>query len=785
MDNRKIESGDVLATPGRAGPFIDWITRRPWQALGASLVLVAAMAAGAPRLHFSNDIRVFFSPDNPDLKAYEAIENTYAKSTNVLMVVAPRDPAATIFSAPALAAVQELTEKAWATPYSRRVDSLTNFQHSYADGDDLMVEDLVPEDAAGLSDDQIARIRETALADPLLVNRLVSPDGRVTALNIPINLPGEKPLVEQPEVATFVRQLAKDTEAAHPDLKIRLTGIVMINQELAEAAARDFTSLVPLMFGFILLSLGVLLRSLAMPLCAFAVILLSNVAAFGLAGWLGILLSPPAISAVNMIMTLAIADSVHILAVFRRHYRGGTGKHEAMRLSLEQNFRAVFLTSFTTVLGFLSLNTSDSPPFRDLGNIVAIGVAFAWLLAHTLLPPLMLLLPVKPGKAETESEGGRLLAMVRRWNARRPRLLVAVGLIFTVAIGAFITRNQLNDEFVKYFDADSEFREATDFTIDKLTGFEYIEFSIDSGSEGGIAEPEYLRKLDAFAAWLREQPKVRHVYSHTDMIKRLHKNLNGDDPAQFRLPDDRAIASDCLTVYEMSLPFGLDLTDRINLDKSATLVRVSLASITSNEMLDLEARARAWLKANNLSPASAGTGQSLMFARIGLRNISSLLVGTVAALVLISLCMVVITRSLKFGLVSLLPNLAPAAIGFGLWGLFVGQVGLAISVVVGMTLGIVVDDTIHFMTKYLDYRRKDRQSPADAVDHAIRHVGQPMITSTVTLVGGFAILAFSGFELNKGMGILSAVVIAIALFFDLLVLPALMRLIDRDAPARA
>jgi predicted RND superfamily exporter protein len=369
---------------------------------------------------------------------------------------------------------------------------------------------------------------------------------------------------------------------------------------------------------------------------------------------------------------------------------------------------------------------------------------------------------------------GRFLQFVASINQRRPVALLVGGSLVVMLFGGFIFRNQLNDEFVKYFDAKSEFRVATDFTIDRLTGFEYIEYSIDSGSEGGIAEPEYLRKLDAFAEWFRKQPKVRHVYSHTDMVKRLHKNLNGDDPAAYRIPDSRPVASDCLTMFEMSLPFGLDLNDRINLDKSATLFRVSLGSITSNEMLALDESAQKWLRDHGLSAKSKGTGQSLMFAHIGLRNIESMLVGTVLALVLISLCMVFITRSWKMGVISLLPNLAPAAIGFGIWGLLVGQVGLAISVVVGMTLGIVVDDTIHFMTKYLEYKRSGLK-PADAIDHTIRHCGDAMVTSTITLVGGFAILAFSTFELNKGMGILSAIVIAVALFFDLLFLPALIR----------
>lgn len=772
---------EARTTKNEERRLIDWVVDKPWHSLLFSVLLIAALGTGLSRLAFSNDIRVFFDDDNRDLQAYEQVEQVFSKSTNVLIVVSPKDPAASIFDRESLEGMLYLTDKAWKTPHARRVDSLTNYQYSYAEGMDIIVDDLISPYLEEMDDAEIARRKEIALEDPLLVNRLVSPDGRVGGINIPISLPGENELVEQPEVANYVRELAAEAETKFPHLDIRLTGIIMINQELAEAAERDFATLIPLMFVFIFAALAFMLRSLLAPLAAFGVIILANLAAFGTAGYLGILLSPPVISAVNMIMTLAIADSVHLLAHFRNAYQPGVSKSAALGDSLRSNFRPILLTTVTTVIGFLSLNSSDSPPFRDLGNIVAIGILFAWLFAHTLLPPLIMLLPLKPRKWGGETSGsGRILSLLAGRVGKSPKRYLYSGLILTLVCAAMIPRNELNDEFVKYFDEDSSFRQATDFTIENLTGFEYVKYAIDSGEPGGIADPEYLKKLDAFATWFRQQPNVRHVYAHSDLIKRLHKNLHEDDPAAYKIPESRPVATDCLTLYEMSLPFGLDLTDRINLDKSATLLRVSLSNITSNEMIALDQAAQDWLREHNLSPDASGTGQSMMFARIGIRNIQSMLIGTVLALVLISVCMIVITRSFKFGLISLLPNLAPAAIGFGLWGLFVGQVGLAISVVVGMTLGIVVDDSIHYILKYLKYRREEGHSPEKANRLTIQHVGRAMVTTTIALVGGFGILAFSGFELNKGMGILSAVVIALALVFDLIVLPALLQVIDRD-----
>ena len=233
----------------------------------------------------------------------------------------------------------------------------------------------------------------------------------------------------------------------------------------------------------------------------------------------------------------------------------------------------------------------------------------------------------------------------------------------------------------------------------------------------------------------------------------------------------------------MSLPAGQELTDQVSLDRSSSLLRISLANITSNEMIALDRRAQEWLRANGLSPESAGTGQSIMFAYIGERNIRSLLIGTISALVLISGCMIFVTRSVRYGLVTLPPNLAPVALSFGLWYFADGRVGLAVSVVVGVTLGVVVDDTIHFVSKYLKLIREEKLDPVVAVRETLASAGGAMIATTVILAGGFGVLAFSSFELNQSMGILSAVTIVFALGFDLFVLPALLLLATPRAPS--
>ena len=258
-------------------------------------------------------------------------------------------------------------------------------------------------------------------------------------------------------------------------------------------------------------------------------------------------------------------------------------------------------------------------------------------------------------------------------------------------------------------------------------------------------------------------------------MKRLNKNLHADKPEWYRIPESRDLAAQYLLLYEMSLPMGLDLNNQINIDKSATRFIVTLKILSSNEMLALEKRASKWLKKNTTHITEAmGSGPTIMFAHIGKRNIKSMLVGTTVALIIISLVLILAFRSIKMGLVSMIPNLVPAAMGFGLWGIFVGEVGLALAIVTGMTLGIVVDDTIHLMSKYLRARREQGMNTFDSIQYAFNTVGRALIITSVVLAAGFMVLAFSSFKLNSGMGLLTSMIIILAILADFFLLPPLL-----------
>ena len=763
----------MATNPTRLDRVFELILDRPWVTIAVSVAAMGLMTAGVRNIAVTNDYRMMFSADNPELAAFNELENTYSESNRALIAVAPGD--GNVFTRETLAAIEELTDASWQAPFSTRVDSLTNFSHSEAFEDDLTVEPLVL-GAESLSDTELAEVEATALNSVETAGRLVSLDGRVSGVVINFFLPEEFDAAVI-EITEYLNTLVDEARAEHPGIDYYLTGDVVMHRAFSDATLDDLRTLMPIVFVVIVTVAAVLLRSVYGTVAIVLVLMFVVNTTMGLGGWLRTPLSPTNAGIPIIVMAITVAYAVHIVSIALLRMGDGLDKRSAIAASLHHNVNPVFLTSLTTAIGFLSLNASDSPPFNILGNLVAFGVFCAFCFCMTLLPALLSLFPLKARVAGTGSPRffDRLADFV---IARRTVLFWSVGLVAVVLI-AGIPRNEISETWTRYFDDRYQFRRDTDFVIQNLTGLDTLEFSLSAGREGGITDPEYLLAVDAFSEWLREQPEVVHVQAFPDIMKRLNRNMNGDDPDFHRLPDDAELGAQYLLLYEFSLPFGVDLNDRIDVSKSATRLTAAAANLSGGELRALDVRAQEWLQANAPAMAIAASGVSMIFAHLSQRNIESMLRGTIFAMALISVILMVVLRSVRMGIVSLVPNFLPAAMSFGLWGYVAGRVGMAASVVTVVAFGIIVDDTIHFLSKYLKARREGLPAP-EAVRSTFRTVGHALATTTAVLGAGFLVFAASGFEVSWALGILVSMTIVIALLADFLLLPPLLMAIDRE-----
>ena len=721
----------------------------------------------------ANDYRVFFSEDNPDLNAFEAVENIYTKNDNLLFVVKPRE--GEVFTAANLEVIRSLTEDAWQIPFSTRVDAITNFQHTWADGDELIVEDLVGR--GEITPDVVERARRVSLAEPLLVGRLIAHDASTTGVNVRISLRGEA-VDELAQTVAYARGLVAEYSEAHPELEIQVGGLSMLDWAFAEAPMRDLPVVMPLMFLTFMITIVLFLRSgtgLGGDAGSDRILHGGRVGDRGAHG--GVSGPDQCVGAHDHPDACGGRLGAHPGVAAPVDARGQCEAGRSGR-AIRVNAKPVFLTSLTTVVGFLTLNFSDSPPFRLLGNLTAVGVIFAWIFSMTLLPALIAILPMK----ERRASAGWVNTWLDRFSdmmVARYRPILAGMAVASVGLSVAVTTLEVNDDFIEYFAPSLEIRRASDFGIENLTGFYGATFSLEAGGSQEVSDPEYLATVDEFADWLDARPNVVHVNSFTRTMKRLNMNMHADDPAEYALPTDQQLGAQYLLLYELSLPYGLDVNDQIDVDKSSLRVDVTYGDVDVKIVEQEVALAEAWLARNGTASmqAARATGTALMFAKITRRNIASMLLGTGLGFALIAGILMITLKSVRLGVISLVPNVLPALMAFGVWAMMVGQIGFAVSIVAGLSIGIIVDDTVHFLSKY-QYARGSMDA-TDSVRYAFRTVGPAILATTVIVALGFAMLGLSTFRVTSYMGLLTSLTVACALVVDFLLLPAILLTFDR------
>ncbi|MBW7863414.1 MAG: MMPL family transporter [Candidatus Hydrogenedentes bacterium] len=757
--------------------YTRWVIRYRWPVLIFTLALTGVASYGFRYFALENDYRVFFSHDDPKLVAYEATQNMYTKDESLFFVVTAKS--GNLFDRKVLEGLNFLTEESWKLPHTLRADSLTNFQHARAEGDDLFVEPLIG-DLASMSDADLEKAREIALGEPLLVNRLIKAGSAVTGVNLTVHIPEEtgNPGAVLTKAA---KELAAETMRRYPEVEIGLTGLIPLNNAFRESTLHDLKTLIPVMIVVLLVMMAVMLQSFWLMLAVAVVVLMSTAASVGIVCWMGYRISNPVTPAPLIILTLAVADCVHIIMTMQFQMRHGLKRRAAIIESMRINMNPVFVTSLTTAIGFLSMNFKSAPPVQLMGNVVSLGVLIAWVLAALFLPALLSALPfhVRPNNMDARVQAA--MARLAEWviRRRRPILWALTGL--TLVFAAFVPKIHINNQFAEWFEKGYPIRRDTEYLMENLTGIYMLTYSIGAGESGGVNDPEYLQNLDKYAAWLRAQDGVVHVSSVADTIKRLNKSMHGDDPAMYRLPETRDMAAQYLLLYEMSLPMGIDLNTEINVDKSATRMVVTTANLPSEKMAVLIRRSEQWQREN--LPArmySDAIGPTVLFCDISRTMFESMMISAPFSLILVILCLMVSLRTFRLGLLAAFPNLMPLAIGLGFWGMTQWDMNFSMTSIVAMTIGIIVDNTIHFLSKYLRARREHGLCGADSVRYAFSTCGVALWTNAVVLVAGFAVMTLSVMVFCDNMGVLSTIMIISALVSNLGLLPALLMWADPD-----
>jgi len=759
---------------GAKSGFVNLVANRCVWTVVASVAVIAALAAGMQHLIVVDvGIRNHFNDNDPQLVKLEQFEEAYAVSDSVLVVVAPTGD--TIFTREALLSIEKLTDALWWTPYATRVTSITNHSHSEGNEDGLVVEPLV-QDASSLDEIEVHRVQTIALSSQEIAGRLVSRDGRLAGLVISLALPEEDREKKKLEVVNALYGLVNEQRSANPDIEYHIYGELLLDQTIRKALDEDMSVLAPVAFLTMMLVAIVVLRSIWGGLGILAMLIAVMASGFGFAGWIGLKFYAESAAALFVLMAIAVAHSVHLVQGMTKGMHRGMERKAAIINALEINGRPIFLTSVTTAIGFLSLNFSEMPPFQVMGNIVAVGSMCAFVYSVTLLPALLAVMPMRtPAKVEN---GVEVFDRLGNFVVSKSTVLLGVFAVLSLVSAIGVSRIELNDNNLKLLDESYELRRSADFINRNFSGLDTLEYSLRSGREGGVTDIDYLHQVDAFARWLREQPEVSHVTSIVDILKRLNQNLHGGADGSYALPKNSDLAAQYLVLYEFSLPVGLDLNNLMKFDRSASRMTVVIKFMSVREQIELDNRALIWLQENAPEIQTGATGVTMVSAYSVMRNIVKMLVGTVIAMSIVSVVLIFVFRSVRLGLLSLVPNFLPAIIAMGFCGYAVGTVSIAASIVTAIAFGIIVDDTIHLLSNYLRMRDEGK-APAEAIVPTFKQVGKPLLVTTLIFALGFLVFGASGLATNQTLGVLVGLTIVIALVADFLLFPALLVVFDR------
>lgn len=739
-------------------------------------LLVGVTLIGANYIEYEQDVRAIFSEDDPQRLALESLEAEFGRPHGAIFAIETTE--GTLFSQSGFKLLEELTEVAWTMPYTTRVESLANFQHSWSEHDELMVRSVI-DNAAAMTQQDIDSARIISLNEPAIKDRLISKDGRVASINLTFSFSDNK-TVEETQVVAALRELEQQVETENPNINVYIVGNSIASVVGFTVNKDDLTILSSVMFVLMMVLLVYLLRSISAMLSILVVVIFADLIAIGLTGWLGIEITILSSMFSHTIITIGIAQCVHVLVKFFQLY-GETGKDKitAIRTALEINLKPIFFTSLTTIIGLLSLNFSNLSAIRTMGNISAIGVVAVFLLTYSLLPALLAMLPVNNQKPNSAVD--KLMTAWASLIVNNPLRVFLLTLSVSILCAVAIPNNVISHSYLEMFTENHPHRQDNQFVDRNIGGLSTLEYELVAGKDtGSISEPEFLANLDKFTLWLRQQPEVKHIFSYSDIIKRLNKNLHNDAEGFYRVPETRELAAQYLLLYEMSLPQGLDLGQQINRDRNATRLVITFATLDSRALQTLQAKIDHWMQ-NNLpqSMYHPGASTSAMFAHAVNLAVTSGVLGAVLALMLISLLLVIALRSFTYGLLSLVPNIFPVVIAFGVWGLTYGELGIGVGLSIGVPIGIIVDDTVHFLMRYLRIKREEKVSAEQALMATFTSVGPAIFITSMTILIGFSVMIFATYQAMVDAHMLMVLIVAAALLLDFLLLPAILLIFER------
>ncbi|MDM5271390.1 MMPL family transporter [Sulfurovum sp. zt1-1] len=745
------------------GTYINFLDKYKYILIVLITIVVGIFSLFLKDLSFEGSYRIWFDKDSKIIKNYDLFRTTF--SGDDTFIVAFKDQNG-IFNPKAVQIILELTQEFKKIDGVQKVDSLTNYQYISAIDDDLMIEDFIYDLNVDLKEK-----KELALQDRLILNQLISEDGKTTMLAV--RLSSNIGTNEEVNIAVFKKLLEITNQySSMSGYNFYISGTPAVTASLVTISQGDAKILMPLAIIIVVLLLFFIFRNFVGIFVPTLIVLFTFLIVLSIQVIAGYKLNNFTVNIPSFISAIAIAGCMHLFLSWAYYKEKVKTNKEAVYRAMKSNIIPIALTSLTTAIGFASLGISEIEPISTLGLAITSGATWAFVFTITIAPAI-------------------LLTLKDDYRFQLPRFL---NLLNTQGYGAFITKNnkkivfgfiffsliisyglkdiKVDSNSIKYFSEDTVVRSGSDFVEKNLTGSMVYEIILDSKQKEGVKKPEFLYKIVQFEKEFKAKfENVRFTTSLKDIIIRMQKVLN--PVSSDTIPKTQNLVAQYLLLYSMSLPQGMEINDKI--DTSEQYLRFSINSniVDTSKDLEMISWIKEWWK-NNSNYSADVQGQTAIFAYMQSSITDTLIISISSTLMIVTLIMFLIFRNLKILWLFIVPNIAPVILVAGIMGYLGITIDIGIAISAAVILGIAVDDTVHFFSKFFDAIKT--KSFEESIDYVISHSGNAMILTTFILSSTFSLFAVSDFIPNVNFAIVTVCALNVALLLDLVLLPALLSL---------
>lgn len=749
-------------------------TRRPLLCLSLCLLLLMPLLTQLPRVQTVENVDYFTVEDDPDVAFYETIKDTFGDDEFFVIAFSKPD----LFEPPVLHAIADITTELESIPGVRKVQSLANVDYVHGAEEYFEVRpflERIPDDA-----NRLASLRTQALNNPLYVGNLISKNGRTSAIVVFPDMTEARDGDFRKRLLDQSRSVFKARSAVIGDFY--MGGWTVTNFSLSHYMKADVSVFIPLCYLFVTLTIWLVFRNLRLTLLALANISACTGSGMGMFPLLGITLNNVTTIVPPLIMALALADSVHIFShLDKEHLARHQSPAKALEAILQRVIGPSFLCSLTTAVGFISLAVSDIPPIQDFAYVASVGMVFKFIFSFLLLPPLLLLC-----RADTvytaERQGldfSKFLKRLADLVQTRPVAITASTVLLLAAAVWSALFIKVETNLLEFFKPTTSFRQELSYIEANLSGVGSVDISLKAHERDAFRDPANLAVIETLQRHAQSLPGVDRTMSFVDFLKDMNESFHNENPEFHRIPENRELVSQYLLLYDSN-----DIMDFITTDQNHARILVRIAEHSSAGQFRIITALQDFIDSQDTRGLDVRiTGRAVQ----DVNTIDSLVWGQIQSLALaaavITVIMFLALRSFTVGAWSLIPNIFPIVVNFGVMGAIGIPLDTATALISVVALGIAVDDTIHFLTEYNQARAVGLPIP-EALHKVTMEKGKAICATSIILSMGFGVLLFSNFTPTASFGGLSALIMITAWIGDMIVLPAAMLVLGRPEYCR-